>query len=231
MDYWPSARSFIPKYYYSPYYSLNLNYYAPAHSAGFGRQVMAKDNGYVFFAAHFARSTARQDTSFGGASTQAMWQEYGSYGGKVYGFDSDIGGRINEISDASFTSDTSIRMIHYLDVSSDGSRVAYTWSDFSTYQGHDRERIGVTRKIAFTGANGALAPGMQAEILEDSRGRAGESMAFDSTGTRIYYTWKSGTGGNENGKVIYEGTQGASGAFTKAAFGATARWTVMHAGR
>ncbi len=231
MDYWPSARGFIPKYYYAPYYSLNINYYAPAHSGGFSKHAMAKDNGYVFFAAHYQRSTANADNSFGGASTAARWQDYGGYGGKVYGFDSDIGGRINEISDASFTSDTQARLIHYLDVSSDGSRVAYTFSMYSTYPRHDYERIGVTRKIAFTGANGAPAPGMQRVLMEASNGRSGESMAFDSTGTRMYYAYKSSTGGNENAKVLVEGVQNAVGAFTKTPYGSTARWTVLHAGR
>ena len=89
--------------------------------------------------------------------------------------------------------------------------------------------------VNFT-ATGALANPVSLTTVEGSPGRAGTSMSFDYTGTKLYYAFKAGATA-ENQMELVESTLNPAGAGvllrrTQGGLtGAAARFSVLHSGR
>ena len=234
-----SGRGFLPDYYYQPHYAINGRYYAPGRSAGFGRQVMAKDTGYVFFATHYqfrtpSRTTSATSTFSSGPAIATRWTDYGVYAGHVEGFHANVGGPIQRMTEPGLSqTGTTARSIHTIDASNDGSRLAYIYSGGGTNRTHNQEQVGFIYGIGFN-PDGSLAGfdnSVTAKQLETGQGRAGESMAHDSGGTKLFYAFRAGSG-NENNKQMCEMiVDPADGQPTVNRYFAGSRFSVLYSGR
>ncbi len=237
---WPTRRGFIGNYAY-PGYCLNYSYgYAPAGHAGGSRQVMARDTGDVFWGAQYqyAGPYTTTSTTFGGP-VHATWGLgcYGYGGTAVFGFNADLGGAVAALHDPSWAPDSTgtQERLHYLEVSDDGSKVAYVTSAYYYYSKYDAERVQLISNISFNTPNGSLHGAFDfnddARRVESSNGRAGESMALIPNGTDMYYAYKSGAG-NETSLEMVKVKVEPDGSTTKSVYGAiSARLNVLFAGR
>ncbi|MDA1194056.1 MAG: hypothetical protein O2894_02630 [Planctomycetota bacterium] len=235
----PARRGFLPSYYYQPHYALSDGYYNPHHTHGGGMQAMHKDTGNVFFMSHYATNGPSNTTgTFGsGPVIPTYWGDYGYRGFHLEGFSADVGGPITRLTHSGLGSDTASRSGQYFTMSADGGKIAYVYQNTATSRTHNQERIGVVTNIGFHPTSGAPNPAMdngdanKAYEAETSTGRAGESMAFDSGGTKLFYAFKSGAG-NENARELVEMTQNPStGARTFRRVLPARRYNVLYAGR
>ena len=233
---WPTRRGFLPCYYYYGYYWLmDARFYAPGHWQGFSEQVMSKESGRVFFSSHYQvsgpTSVTSSSTFADGPTHPTYWQDYASYGGHIEMIDANVGGPVQRLTDSSLGSDTSYRPIVYVEPSKSGNAVAYVRSANSSVHYQYYEQVGYVGHIE-TDASGNLTSSKFSTTITTSQGRAGEAMAHDSTGERLYYAFHSGTGGNENQKQVYEATFDASGSPTTRSVASTQkRYNVLHSGR
>ncbi len=233
---WPNRRGFIPNYYYQPHYVLDDAYYLAAHAQIAGLQHLNRETGNVYFASHYQRSGPTQQTGtssftvFSGPQIPQFWGDYGYVGGAIEGFAADVGGPINRLS-TNTTSNTATRMINYISVDPKGDRLAYVYNTGGTTVRHEREFVGVVRNIRLNPTTGALEGTLDAFNAEAAQGRAGEKMAFDTGGTKLYYAFKSG-GANEDVKELVEyAVNPATNARTPTRRPGGERFSVLHAGR
>ena len=147
-----------------------------------------------------------------------------SANGQIWGFASDIGGPIQRLTqpglsfqNTAFTQDmggATMRRIRYMISDRQGSRVAYLFDDANGNDNairNDREGIGYVGGIAFNPQTGALAATPSGFIVEGrsnnemgitgntTLGRAGDRMAFDSTGLNLFYAFGANGLGTANG--------------------------------
>ncbi len=234
---YPSRRGFLPNYHYSPHEALERNYYNPHHVGGAAMQVMNEETGNVYFMTHYSRSGPTRSTSTfaSGPQTAVYWQDYGSYGFEIEAFSGNVGGPIARLSD--FNGNTSTRDGHYMIVSPKGDKVSAVYGEAgSTVRYHNRERVMFVRNISFHPTTGVIDGSFdktdadQVWVMETSAGRAGESLAFDSGGSKLFYSWTTGT--NENAKQLVQMTfNPTTGAKTYLRVSPTRRYIVLWAGR
>jgi len=235
---WPSRRGFLPGYYYQPHYALDYAYYNPAHTQGAAMQVMNDATGYVYFMSHYSRSGPSNSTtsSFSsGPQTPVYWGDYGAYGYELEAFNAEVGGPIARLTNNG--SDNTYRDGHYMIVSPKGDKgsAVYGGSN-STVRYLNRERVQMVRNVRFDATTGVIDPSFdktdskQVFNIEASNGRAGESMAWDSGGSKLYYSFT--TGSNEKGKQLVQLTfNPTTGAKTYKRVSPTQRYVVLWAGR
>ncbi|MDJ0975871.1 MAG: hypothetical protein QNJ98_15530, partial [Planctomycetota bacterium] len=243
VDNYPNRRPFVTQYYYMPHYALDFRYYAPGLSQGMSREVVAKDTGWVFWAPQYARSGPSNSTSINsfssGPSIRTYWSAYDN-GAEVWGFEPNVAGPATELTHPGLGADSGRRMIHSLEVTDAGDLLSYVWDDNSGGTvGYDDERIGHIYGISFDPVTGVIDPNYDnatnSVTIENSDGRAGEAMAHDSTGRRLFYAYRQGTGGNENDKGLVMATRNADGSITVSRYATSAidseRYDVLFAGR
>lgn len=239
-------RGFLSIYDVDPHYCFEERLYAPAHHQGFSSQVMARDSGYVFFASHF-QSNTQQALPFASGSPTFQTQagpdhpsgsyDYGVWDGQVEGFSADVAGPVSRMTQTSLSqaNSTQGRPIHYIVTSDDGRSLAFVYdtgqnTEFTAGQ----EAVGFIQRIGFDPSTGVLLTGAGTKTewsTSLTAGRAGEAMAIDSGGSRLYAAF--GPTSDENVKNIHEVRFNSSGAgsFTVSSLGPTMRYNVLHAGR
>ncbi len=239
----PARRGFIPNYYYQPHYALDLAYFVPAHSHGGGMQSMNRETGNVYWMSHYSTQNAQRSTSTSsfssGPAVAQYWRDQGVSGFHMEAFSADVGGPVARLTHSGLGGDTSNRSGHYFVVSDDGTKVAYVYSTSGTSRGHKTERIGVVTHVGFDASTGAADADMdnsdadKAYLAESSGGRAGESMAFDSAGNKLYYAFRSNAT-NENDKQMVElgvFKDPVTNTRIRRPFGPDSRRNVLHSGR
>jgi len=236
---WPSRRGFLPGYYYQPHYALDYAYYNPAHTQGAAMQVMNDATGWVYFMSHYSRSGPSggpTTSSFSsGPQTPVYWGDYGAYGYELEAFNAEVGGPIARLTNNG--SDNTYRDGHYMIVSPRGDKVSAVYGGSnSTVRYLNREKVQMVRNVSFDANTGVIDPSFdktdskQVFGVEASNGRAGESMAWDSGGTKLFYSFT--TGSNENGKQLVQLTfNPTTGAKTYKKVSPTRRYVVLWAGR
>ncbi len=239
---WPQQYGFLPGYHYYPHYALDFRYYAPGRSAGFSRQVVAKDTGWVFFAAHYQWRGPNNFTgtssfsAVSGPETATYWADEGFRGGQIFGFDPNVAGeiaRLNHDGLASLNS-TSSTAVTSIIVSDDGTRMIYQYNAGGSTRRHDRERIGIIRDIGFDATTGAISAGFNnaqdSKTSDGNNGRAGASMAVDTGGTKYYYAYRSGATNNNAMQLVEANFDPATGNVTHVRLG-NANFSVLKSGR
>ena len=147
-----------------------------------------------------------------------------------------MGGPVARLTHGGLGGDTSNRSGQYFTLSPDGTKIAYGYQTTSTTLYANQDKVGVVTHIGFDPNTGAPSPDMdntdgdKAFVAEGSNGRGGESMAFDSGGSKLFYAFKSGAN-NENAKELVELTIAADGTRTFKRFGPARRYNVLHSGR
>jgi hypothetical protein len=230
---WPLRRGFISgTYNYYAQYGLSLTDYPAFRKQGMGMQVMPKGTGWVFFASHYQSNgptAGVASSSYGGPINATYSYDYASYGGQVEGFNADVAGPVVRLT--SFTGDTSIRRMHFLEPADGGGEVAFVFDSYSTNNGSpSNEQLHAVTGIGLDNTTGASTSTPVARSLEATVGRISDAFAFGSAKDRLYYA--AGNATNENGKQLREAIFGAGGSVTFRTLTATAkRFNVLHVAR
>ncbi len=245
---WPSRRGFGPEgYYYYP--NIRIRAGIGASGGRIGQEISAAGHkGLVFFASHFvgnntAGTVDSATSSFqgGGPANPTSWPDYGAQSGEVFVMDSSVGGQPFQLTNLGGT--TALRMITYLQSNRAGNRLAFVhnpsatnnccaWTGYSHFT--NTEQIVLITNITTNATTGALTASA-VNVLEGTPGRAGASMSFDFTDSRLYYAFT--TGGNENGQAILEKkfdpiTGTVTGTRTQLGLsGTNNRFAILHSGR
>jgi hypothetical protein len=236
---WPSRRGFEGNYIYYPYYPLYYGY-APAKRQGTGRQVMAKDTGWVFFGSNYQYTGPGRYYYYGGPPiTTYYYGAYGYGGTGVYGFNGDLGGKVSILSDPTLSSNSTAStywdLMHYLEVTRDGSRLAYVTSIYYYYDRYDQERINTIWNLDF--GSGALHSGFSrtsnTSKLEAANGRAGESMGLPPTNNSdVWYAYKKGASNETQKEIVRARLDATSNTWEFTRFtGLTGRMNVLYSTR
>ncbi len=237
---WPSRRGFVGNYYYYPRYWLADGYgYAPNKIQGAGRQVMAKDTGWVFWGSGYQYSGPSSSGSSGGPPHRTYYRGAYGYGGVgLYGFNADVGGAVKQLNAPGLSQDSTgtYELLHWIEVTPDGKRLAYVSSYYYLYSYYNRERVNYVENIDFATPNGAIHAdfdaGDDAGRLEASNGRAGEAMAFTPHGPTLYYAYKVGASNETGREMVKRKYDPATGTWATTRFPAvTGRINVLYAAR
>jgi hypothetical protein len=237
---WPFRRGFIAAYSY-PGYAYRPGYLnAPNTTQGAGRQVMAKDTGWVFWGSGYQYGSAAKSssTTYGGpVHPTHQYGVYGYGGVGLYGFNAEVGGAVAQLDpNGSSSAGTKEReRLHYIEVADDGSSLVYVSSGEARYSRYDREQVVSVRDIKFDALTGAMHAafnrGSDARFLESADGRAGEAMAITNQGRDIYYAFKAGAK-DETQREMVRARFDDKGALTTKRFPTTTgRLNVLYAGR
>jgi hypothetical protein len=241
---WPAQRGFMPTYGAAdPGISQQYRYYIPGKWTLGTTRTMARDKGWVFFGSHYApygpSSFQYASTSFGGGpDIPAYYGDYNGYDGRIEGFNAEVGGPIARLSHpASTANNTAVnRGVSYIEVKDDGTQLLWEYNSLAYYYRYmNYENIGVIRNIGFNAVTGAINasfdPTNDSKLLEGSIGRAGESMCFDSSGTKAIYAFKAAAS-NENQMQVVEATYNATtNNWTFYRDTTTGRYSVLISGR
>lgn len=235
-----NRRGFLPNDYYMPDDALGDSRDNPHHVQGGGMQRMNPSSGYVYFMSHYSSAGPSRSTSTSsfssGPAIAVYWQDYGYRGMQVESFSANVGGPVQRLSH--FSGDTSSRSGHYIESNEDGTKLAYVYSSTGTTRGHNRERVGYVRGIRFNSSTGAYegdgSGSAFANDIEGGDGRAGESMAFDSGGGKLFYAYKSGSSNENDKELVLVTINPSTGARTynrTVRTGLFGRYNVLFAGR
>lgn len=176
----------------------------------------------------------------GGPGNNPPWSDGGHYAGEVFAFNANVGGNVVNLTN--FGNHSTYygvsRIISYMQPNNAGTKVAFVRTEStSPYYSHtmsDRERIYTVSNVNFS-TTGALSTTPAMATVEASNGRAGPSMAWDFSDTRLYYAFGPTT--NENTMSLKEATLNASGTavtlrtHSTGFFGGTARFAVLNSSR
>jgi hypothetical protein len=235
---WPSRRGFLGNYIYYPYYPLYYGY-APARKQGLNRHVMVDETGVVYWSAGYQYQGPGRYYYYGGPPNISYYYGAYGYGGVgLYGFNADMNGRVAALHYAPyFANSTSTQYLqNYLEVSRDGTRLAYIPSANYYYDLHNGERIVHVKDLNFDTADGsidgAFSQTADTVALEGSNGRAGEAMAFPpGNSTDLWYAFKAGAG-NETAKEMVKASLQPDGTWHFTRFSSLpGRINVLHGGR
>jgi hypothetical protein len=178
----------------------------------------------------------------GGPAHPTSWDDQAKYSGELFAMDTSSGGGPVRITSLGSDS-TAYRFLTYIRPSRTGKAVAFVTSphgspSYATYTAFPdaaNEQVYAVTGLAFN-ASGALAGTPYVTTVESSTGRAGPSMSFDYSETRLYYAFKAGAS-NENQMELVQARLNAGGTgvqqrITQAGYNTTtARFSVLHSGR
>ncbi len=213
--------------------------YSPHGHQGQGRQVMAKDSGYVFWAAKYqAYSYIRRyySTSPMPYYTPGSYGYYPGNGGvHTYGFNADVGGPVKKLSTvntststySSTSTDTYRERMVWMDTPRDGSKLILTTqvsnqTSLYYYNGAakrtwHKEKLIQVSDINFNPTTGVMHSGFSAGTdstrLESVNGRSGEAMVF--VGDDLFYSFKAGAGNDTQMQLTKASYDPTTGAWTK----------------
>ncbi len=202
-------------------------------------------NGSIFFTTYQQNNTwgATSDStsvnSGGGPVNNTTWSDGASYSGDVYAFNANVGGGVVNVSGFG-NNGTVSRIIAYMQPNTAGNKLgvvmtASTSTSFATRMA-DRETVYAITNVNFS-ATGALSTTPSRLTIESTGGRAGPSMAWDFSDSRLYYAFGTGSG-NENGMVLKEASLNSAGTVVTGTRtqstgfnGTSARFAVLNSGR
>ncbi len=246
---WPNRRGFgVEGYYYYP--NIRIRGGLGASGSRLGQQISAAGHkGLVFYASYYTGNNTGQTsdsatTSFqgGGPAHPTAWPDYGIQAGEMFVIDTSVGGQPFQLTNLGGTY-SPYRMINYIQANRAGNRLAFvhnpsyyntypSWTGYSHFT--NTEQIVLISNITTNATTGALTASAVTTV-EGSVGRAGASMAFDFTDSRLYYAFT--TGGNENAQSIIEKrfdplTATVQGTRTQTGLnGTTNRFAILNSGR
>lgn len=229
---WPARRGFLSgTYNYYAQYGLSLTDYPCYRKHGMGKQVMPKGTGWVLFGSQYQSSGPTAGTassSYGGPINSTYSYDYAAYGGQIEGFNADVGGPVVRLS--SFTGDTSLRRIRFLEPSDGGGEVAFVYDTYATTNASpSTEQLHALTGIGFNAGTGAATSTPVAYALEGTSGRISDAFAFGSGRDRLYYA--AGSSSNENAKTLKEATLTPSGVTYRTLSSTAKRYNVLHVAR
>jgi hypothetical protein len=210
---WPSRRGMMSYYYYPRYGMAYCTEYAyqPKQTQGLGRQVMAKDTGWVFWGANYQNYGPYAPYTgyyYRGQFVYSGYYNYGNgYGGLgIYGFDADVGGAVADFTKSGWTSTSTspYALLCHIEVSRKGEQLVFEYIPNSSTHYRNQESIRWVRNIHFDESTGALDSGYDSSTDAgdfESYGRAGESYSVITGGRDIFYAFRSGSS-NENQKYF-----------------------------
>ena len=240
---WPTQRGFVAAYYYYPGYALYYSYgYAPHGNQGAGRQVMAKDSGYVFWGVGYQYSGPYAGSTYyyygGPINPTYAYGAYGYGGVGVYGFDADYGGDIAHLHNASWApaSTSYYELLGHFEVRRDGKRITYTSSAYYYYWYYHQELLTVIDNISFSGPGHTIHSGFDRDRdpqrLETSAGRLSESMAVVPGGNDVYYAFKAGGSDETSREMVRARLDPSTGSWDKTRYSSvTGRINVLYGAR
>jgi hypothetical protein len=177
-------------------------------------------NGTVFFNGYLQNNswTSTNDTTTawqgGGPTNNVAWADGAQFAGEVYAFSSNVAGPVQNLTGFGGTAGGStIRMITYMQPNRLGTKVALQTTRSSSssfaYRYSNFEQIYAVANVNFT-ATGALSTVPTRFTVEGSDGRAGPSMTWDFSDSKLYYAFIAG-GANENSMQLREATVNSAG--------------------
>ncbi len=230
---WPARRGFISgTYNYYAQYGLSLTDYPAYRKQGCSLQIMPKGTGWVFFGSQYQNTgpvVGTASSSYGGPLNSTYSYDYASYGGEIEGFNADVAGPIVRLS--SFSADTAIRRMHFLEPSDGGGEVAYVYDTYSTNNGSpSNEQLHYITGINFNATTGAGIGTPVRRAVETGPTRISDAFAFGSSTNRLYYAEGAS---NENSKTLKEATLSTTSAtVVKRSLSSTnKRFNVLHVAR
>jgi hypothetical protein len=178
----------------------------------------------------------------GGPANPTSYDDQAKYSAELFAMDTASGNGPVRLTTLGSDS-TAYRFITYIRPSWQGKSVAFVTSphgspSYATYTAFPdaaNEQVYAVTGVAFN-SSGALSGTPYTTTVESSTGRAGTSMSFDYSETRLYYAFKAGAS-NENQMELVEaklsaGGSGVQGRRTQAGYNTTvARFSVLHSGR
>ena len=224
-----SLNGFYDKQYYLHYYGLGYyyyylgyNWYAYAPNFGATEHVAATDNGWVFFCSGTSAGSAStgQSSSYGGAVNTTYYSYYYSPK-KLYMFDPNVGGDVQEIAGASWVTG-SYHVVGGIDVSDDGTCIASTYA-YSYYNYTAAEMLAVWTGIQLD-SSGDLVGSPTKTVVQGSGGCVSSHFAFTPNQRDLLYAY----GSSENGKTLRSEPL-AAGATAKSYSFPGANFNVLHA--
>ncbi len=208
-------------YYYYPGY-----YWYYAGNFGGTQRVTSTDNGWVFFVSTISSTsyTSAASSSYGGAVNYTYYT-YPYYPKRLYVFDPNVGGDVQEIGASTWNGGSSYHLVGCVEVTDDGHNAASIYSAVSTALTNDREQLRIWSGIDLDGSGDLIGSPYKAN-LESGGTYIGSHVAFSPSGKTLYYAAGSG---NENAKKLKAGSL-EDGSTTEYAF-SSANYCVLHAGR
>jgi|GEM_PF-2722950 len=203
-------------------------------------------NGSIYFTTYQQNNTwantSDSTTQFsgGGPVNNATWADGSAYSGDVYAFNANVGGGVVNVSGFGNNGTGVSRIISYMQPNVTGTKLAVvmttsTSTSFATRMS-DRETIYAITNVNFA-ATGALSTTPTRLTIAGTGGRAGPSMSWDFSDTRLYYAFGAAAG-NENAMELKEASINSAGTVvtgtrTQATGfnGTAARFAVLNSGR
>jgi hypothetical protein len=256
---WPVGRGWGPS---GAYYPTTNPGYQVTPNAAFGMVTtrassrvgtnisVSGTNGVVYFMSYWQANGGTYASFYydaqtvpyygGGPTNPTWWDDYANCSADLFVMDTSKGSgpvRLTNLGEAQAT----IRHMPYIRPSRSGTSVAFLTAPailnyyYMTDISAASETLRIVSGVNFT-ATGALANPVSLTTVEGSAGRAGTSMSFDYTGTKLYYAFKSGAT-SENQMELVESTLNPAGAGVLlrrtqgGLLAPTARFSVLHSGR
>jgi hypothetical protein len=204
------------------YSSLYNQYYV---QMGDTQTAASTDNGWVFFTSVTASGSASvYQYNYYGGCVLSTYYAYPYQPKKIYVFDPNVGGDVNELAASGWTG-ASYQMVGGLIASDDGTALMAIDSTAIYYNWNNQERLSLFSGIELDGS-GDLVGSPVRETFESS-GYVSSHVAFSPKLDSIFYAQGSS---NENGKSLKRGTTNSNA--TKSTYSFTAaNYNVLHAGR